>query len=195
MKLIVGLGNTGSAYAQTRHNVGFHVIDGLAREHGVALSQRLRAGRRVLAAFGDGQIGGQRVRLMCPQTMMNASGHALRSLDEWGVALPDLLVVCDDVNLPLGVLRIKPRGSAGGHKGLLSCIETLHSEQFARLRIGVGAQPLPNDLTEFVVSEFQADERPVIREATARAIDACAWWVTDGIHATMNRVNASPEVA
>ena len=191
MQLIVGLGNVGPEYAATRHNVGFLVLETLAQRHGIRMATKQRAGGRTVACSGDGTIGGRDVRLLLPQTMMNVSGDSLTQLESWGVRPRDLLIVCDDVNLPLGALRLRPQGGAGGHNGLASCLERLGTQQVARLRIGVASDPLPKDLTEFVVSAFRPAERPVIRRATELAADACAGWVTDGIQATMNRVNAT----
>ncbi len=193
MKVIVGLGNVGREYARTRHNIGFLVVEALAKRDGGAISQRLKAGRQVVALFGDSRIGGTPVRLLQPQTMMNLSGESLRALPDWGVEAPDLLIVCDDVNLPLGTLRLRPKGSAGGHKGLISCFEALGTQQVARLRLGVGATPLPKDLTKFVVTDFRDRERPVVARAIVRAAEACELWATQGAPAAMNRMNRSIE--
>ena len=121
-----------------------------------------------------------------PLVMMNESGDALRALN---VAPPELLIVCDDVNLPLGSIRLRAQGGAGGHHGLQSCLEALGTEQVARLRIGVGVEPLPNDLTEFVLEQFHSTERPRVREAVAQAAEACEAWARDGIEAAMNHYN------
>ena len=165
MKLIVGLGNPGPHYEQTRHNVGAMVVRRLAR-------------RRL----------GPDVRLLVPDAMMNVSGEALAR-----AALPermeDLLLVCDDVNLPLGTLRVRPEGSDGGHHGLASCLQQLGTEAVPRLRVGVGSASLPKDLTEFVLSPFDPPERPVVEETLARAAEACELWAAGGIEAAMNRVN------
>ena len=189
MKLIVGLGNVGAEYAATRHNVGFQVAQLLAERHKIRLGTRYPAKGRLLGIVGDGQIGGAAVRLLLPQTMMNASGDSLADREAWGVSLDELLIVCDDVNLPLGALRMRPQGSAGGHHGLASCLAALQTEAIARLRVGVAGEPLPSDLTEYVVSEFRPGERPVIRRAIDQAAEACERWATDGLQAAMNRMH------
>ena len=139
--MIVGLGNPGRNYHETRHNVGFAVIQHLAQRRGVDLRQSYTGSDgRAAGVFGDYRHGGAAVRLLMPLTMMNESGDALH-----GVQVPrqDLLIVCDDVNLPLGRLRLRPGGGAGGHHGLESCLSVMGTEDIPRLRIGVGADPLP----------------------------------------------------
>ena len=191
MKVIVGLGNIGPDYAATRHNVGFMVVDRLAGSHGGSLTQRYRRQRELVAMYGDARIGTEQVRLVRPQTMMNCSGAALDALPSWHGASADLLLVCDDVNLPLGVLRLRPRGSAGGHHGLESCFAALGTSDVPRLRVGVGTEPLPRDLTDFVVSPFRRAERPLVAQVIERATEACELWVANGIEAAMNRANPS----
>ena len=187
MKLIVGLGNPGRTYHDTRHNVGFAVIQRLAERRGVDIRERFvgPAGRPA-GVYGDYRHGPETVRLLMPLTMMNESGQALRGLE---IVPQALLLVCDDVNLPLGSLRLRPAGGAGGHHGLVSCLETLGTEEVPRLRIGVGTTPLPSDLTEFVLSPFRSDERPVIRGAVEQAADACETWAAEGLEMAMNRHN------
>lgn len=187
LKLIVGLGNPGHTYHGTRHNVGFAVIQLLVERRGAALQQRIvhPADGRPAAVAGEYQLGGCTVRLMMPLTMMNESGEALQGV----AASPDLLIVCDDVNLPLGTLRLRPEGSAGGHHGLQSCLAALGTERVPRLRIGVGGASLPPDLHEFVLSRFERDEHPIIVQALAQAADACECWAQEGIDAAMNRYN------
>jgi len=189
MKLIVGLGNIGSEYVATRHNIGFMVVERLAQQHGVRLAQRWSQDSRVVACYGETALGKTAVRLMVPQTMMNHSGEALGTVAAWGVGLPDLLLVCDDVNLPLGTLRLRAQGSDGGHHGLASCLGYLQTEAVSRLRIGIGISSLPNDLTEFVLSPFEAVEQPVVHQAVTRAVEACELWVREGIQVAMNEVN------
>ncbi len=189
MKVIVGLGNIGPEYATTRHNVGFMVVDRLAADHGGGLTQRHRQQRELAAIYGDIRIGSEQVRLVQPQTMMNRSGLALGALASWHVEPADLLLVCDDVNLPLGILRMKPRGSAGGHHGLMSCFAALGTSDVPRLRVGVGTEPLPRDLTDFVVSPFRPAERPLVAQTIERATEACELWAAKGIEAAMNRAN------
>jgi PTH1 family peptidyl-tRNA hydrolase len=187
VKLIVGLGNPGHTYHDTRHNVGFAVIQRLAERRGVDIRERIVGpDGRPAGVYGDDRHGRDTVRLLMPLTMMNESGQALRGA---AVGPQEFLIVCDDVNLPLGTLRLRPVGSAGGHHGLISCLEALGTEEIPRLRIGVGTEPLPRDLTEFVLSPFRSDERPAIRRAVEQAADACETWAAEGLEMAMNRYN------
>lgn len=193
MKLIVGLGNEGGRYQGTRHNVGMETVSQLARHQGVhILGERALRRETSRSRYGDWNTPQGIVRLMCPVTMMNASGDAVADSKEWNIQPADVLLVCDDVNLPLGTVRLRPQGSDGGHRGLASCLEALGTQDVPRLRVGVGRAPLPSDLTEFVLSPFEASERQTIREAIRQAVEACEVWVTDGMQAAMNRVNPAP---
>ena len=192
MKTIVGLGNPGHTYHDTRHNVGFMVVQVLGERHHVQLTQSVPSpvDGRPACVYGDYAEQQDTVRLLMSLTMMNESGEALRAIH----AVPDdLLVVCDDVNLPLGQLRLRPQGSAGGHHGLASCLAALGTDVVARLRIGVGTEPLPRDLHEFVLSPFTSAERPIIREATTQAVEACDAWVREGMDVAMNRYNRAQD--
>ena len=189
MKLIVGLGNVGSEYADTRHNVGWMVVQELARRVRVALRHRLTRGRHVAARYGDWPCGEGVARLLLPQMMMNASGEALAHLQEWRVTPTEVLVVCDDVNLPLGTLRLRARGGAGGHHGLASCLTTLQTEAVPRLRVGIGIEPLPKDLTEFVLSPFHTEERAMMRQTMGRAAEVCQVWAQDGLEVARNQMS------
>jgi len=192
--VIAGLGNPGRDYEGSRHNVGFLVVAGLADGCGI----RLSAGRGDFMS-GSGRIAGAQVRLVLPLTYMNRSGHALeRVVEETGVANDRILVVCDDVNLPLGQLRLRGSGSAGGHNGLSSVIERLGTEDFARLRVGVGRPQGREELVDFVLDRFAASEQELVEEMTVRAIDAVNVLLRDGIGAAMtafNRKLDSPEGA
>ncbi|MBI3321436.1 MAG: aminoacyl-tRNA hydrolase [Candidatus Omnitrophica bacterium] len=192
MRVIVGLGNPGHTYHGTRHNVGFGVIQLLAERRRVELKERIISSldQRPAGVWGAYRLGEETVRLLMPLTMMNESGEALR---EAPCPLARLLVVCDDVNLPLGSIRMRPVGSDGGHHGLASCLSVLGTEQVPRLRIGVGIRELPPDLEQFVLSPFRGPERPLIKRAIEQAADACEAWVTDGIEHTMNRYNQAQE--
>ena len=174
--------------------MGFTVIQVLGERHHVRIEHRtLSAGDdRPAGVYGDYQDTDQVVRLLMPLTMMNESGEALRSVE---VSLQDLLIVCDDVNLPLGTLRLRPQGSAGGHHGLESCLDVLGTEEVARLRLGVGTAELPRDLHEFVLSPFSAAERPVMQRAVEQAADACEAWVREGVEVAMNRFNRADDVS
>ena len=192
MKTIVGLGNPGQTYHDTRHNAGFMVIQALADRHGAQILNRMvnPLDGRPAGVSGEYQEGADTVRLLMPLTMMNESGEALRAVD---VGLPELLIVCDDVHLPLGSLRLRPDGGAGGHHGLQSCLEALGTEQVARLRLGVGSGELPRELRDFVLSPFHSSERPIMKQMMAQAVEACDAWVKEGMNAAMNRYNRAQE--
>jgi PTH1 family peptidyl-tRNA hydrolase len=184
-RLVFGLGNPGAEYRNTRHNLGFLVVEELARRWRVGLA----AGEcNCVVGWSDG------VLLAQPQTYMNRSGHAARCLAEHhGFAPSSILVVMDDVALPLGKLRLRPSGSPGGHRGLESILESLQSDAVARLRLGVRAGELPpaggDELVEFVLSPFAADEREVVEALVGRAADACEAWLKDGVEPAMARFN------
>jgi len=189
MKLIVGLGNPGAAYEPTRHNVGFEVVRRIARTRHVHVTP-FKAGGTVVALHGA--LGSDTI-VMMPQLMMNHSGDAVVAMQRSRETTPsEILIVCDDVNLPVGTLRLRPSGGAGGHHGLLSCLEHLQTEDVPRLRIGVGRDSLPRDLTEFVLSPFDPEERPLIERAIEQAVEACEVWRSQGIEIAMNRVNMRP---
>lgn len=185
MKLVVGLGNPGRRYRDTRHNVGFGVVDELARRAETAFEA---APADALMARVRGEDGG--VILAKPLTLMNMSGRAVGDLVRYfRIDLSGLLVVADDVNLPLGRIRARARGSDGGHKGLRSIIEQLGSEEFARLRVGIGRGDLRRDLADHVLARFDPDEREPIAAAIGRAADAAGLFATDGIDIVMNWYN------
>ncbi len=189
MKLIVGLGNPGRRYRGTRHNVGWEVIDRLSRRTGIRVEEE--AG---WAEIGRGRIGHQRVVLVRPQTYVNVTGIAVRDLRRrHRVKLDDVIVVVDDLDLPLGRIRLRPQGSAGGHNGLRSLIEALGSSGFPRLRVGIGRPPAGVDPAEHVLSRFRAGEVAALDEALDRAADALELAVTDGVDAAMNRFNADTD--
>jgi PTH1 family peptidyl-tRNA hydrolase len=186
MKLVVGLGNPGRKYEATRHNVGFAVLGVLARRHSAAATRFA-----FHAETADVQIGSERVLLLCPQTYMNRSGKSVvAARDFYKLENQDLLVVCDDFNLPLGRLRARARGSAGGQRGLEDIIRALGSEEFCRLRVGIGQPPSGRDPADYVLSRFREEEREEIELAVQRAADAVEVWVTRGIDECMNRFNA-----
>jgi PTH1 family peptidyl-tRNA hydrolase len=186
VKVIAGLGNPGEEYRETRHNAGFLVIGSLARESGIALA----AGRGDFLS-GSGRIAGRLVHLLLPLSYMNASGPPIAEfLDRKGLGPSELLVVCDDANLPPGRIRLRPSGSDGGHNGLASIIERLGTEEFARLRLGIGGPPPGVDLTEHVLGRFRADERPLVDEMVARAAGAVKVFLAAGIERAMGECNA-----
>lgn len=191
MNVIVGLGNPGQTFRDTRHNVGFMVIQLLGQRRDVDVRNAVRGPNGHPAAVtGEYAVDGRTVRLMMPLTMMNASGEALRDLP---IEPQALLIVTDDVNLPLGTLRLRPDGSAGGHNGLRSCLEVLGTERVPRLRLGVGNASMPSDLREFVLSPFGGAERPVMKRMIEQAADACETWVTKGMDVAMNEFNRAVE--
>jgi peptidyl-tRNA hydrolase, PTH1 family len=183
MKAIVGLGNPGGEYAGTRHNVGFDVIDEVARRWGA----KLKAWKSVAALAVVPTHG---VVLAEPTTFMNLSGEAVQRIsDFYDIQPSEVLVVVDDVNLPLGRLRLRAAGSAGGHNGLRSVIQYM-GPAFARLRIGVGRGDPAWDLADHVLARFEREERPAVEEAIGRAADAAELFVAEGIDPAMNRFNA-----
>jgi PTH1 family peptidyl-tRNA hydrolase len=188
MKVVVGLGNPGGRYVGTRHNVGFAVVDVLAQGPGAGRFQG-----RFQAQVAEWVEGPHKVLLVKPETFMNLSGRSVRQVvDFFQVGLEDVLVVCDDINLPLGKLRLRARGSHGGHNGLRDIQNHLGTPEYARLRIGVGAPP-EEEAVDHVLGRFRPSERPVIDDAVAQAAQAVVVWVNDGIEACMNRFNAEPK--
>jgi len=187
MKLVVGLGNPGTKYRNTRHNVGFRTIDELARRSGIMTTRRRFSGE-----VGSGSIGGQRVILLKPMTYMNCSGHSVReAMTYYKLDLEDLLVIVDDLALPVGRLRIRAKGSAGGHNGLADIIDELGgTDGFCRLRIGIG-QVQGERMVDHVLSAFSPQEKTVIEPAIGRAADAVEGWLTGGPEVAMNRFNRS----
>jgi len=188
MFLIVGLGNPGRLYLHNRHNVGFHVVDLLAKRHGLSFAHR-----KAKALIASGRIGQADVVLAKPQTFMNRSGTAVAPLLQWLHLTPaDLLVIYDDLDLPMGTLRLRPNGSAGGHHGMESIIAELGSREFPRLRIGIGrpaSSRLPDDVANYVLADFSAGERARMSEVYARAADAIESVLSDGLTVAMSRYN------
>lgn len=192
MKVIVGLGNPGQTFHGTRHNVGFALIEQLSKRHHAQLLNRTVSptDQRPAAVYGEYREAKESVRLLMPLTMMNESGEALRGLN---VSNQDVLLVCDDVNLPLGTIRLRPQGSAGGHHGMQSCLEVLGSEDVPRLRIGVGIPQLPSELRDFVLSRFTSEERPAAARAIEQAVEACEAWIKEGMEIAMTRYNRAQD--
>ena len=186
MKLVAGLGNPGRKYSETRHNVGFEVASQLAYRFGQTTPRAKFQGEVV-----EGLIGTEKLLLLCPHTYMNRSGSSiLASRDFYKLELSDVLIVCDDLSLPLGKLRIRTKGSSGGQNGLRDIIHRLGSEEFPRLRIGIGTPPPGWDAADFVLSKFTKEDRAEIEIAVNRAADAIECWVRDGIEICMNQYNA-----
>lgn len=186
MKLIVGLGNPGRRYRLTRHNVGWEVISRLARRARIAVDDE-----DGFSEVGRGSIGGTRVILARPQTYVNVSGEAVRDLRRRHRLRPqDILVVVDDLDLPLGRLRLRARGSDGGHNGLKSIIAALGSTEFPRLRVGIGRPPAGVDPADHVLTRFTPDEQAAIDTALDRAAEAIEAVVAEGLERAMSRFNA-----
>jgi len=190
MKLIVGLGNPGREYRDTRHNIGFKVVDEIARRHDLTFTM---APSQVPDAFVVKKFGTQPLLLAKPLTFMNRSGDAVSALSRYFSIEPgDLLVVYDDVDLPFTKLRARPRGSAGTHNGMRSIVERLGTTEFPRLRLGVGRGDRRRDLADHVLAKFEADEQSDLDGFIARAADAAEMFAADGIFKVMNVYNAEP---
>jgi PTH1 family peptidyl-tRNA hydrolase len=184
--MIVGLGNPGPKYACNRHNVGYQCIAHLAQQYGLTLRER-----RFKAAWGEGQIASRRVLLVQPTTFMNESGQAVGALARWFKIPPDhLLVVYDDLDLPLGKVRLRPNGSSGGHKGIASLIAHLGSQEFARLRIGIG-RPTYGDPIDYVLGDFDREQAPVIAQTLELCAQIIVSFLENGVEATMNVYNSN----
>lgn len=185
MLAVLGLGNPGEEYRNTRHNVGFRVAELVAARCGAAISRR-----RFSALVAEAQVEGNKLLLACPQSYMNESGRTARAVaDFFGLQPAGLLVVCDDFHLELGRLRVRRSGSTGGHKGLESVVRELGSEEFPRLRIGIGE--CRGDSTGYVLGRFSRSEEEALAPAIERAAEAVLVWVREGIDACMNRFNAA----
>ena len=184
--IIVGLGNPGSQYDRTRHNVGFRAIDALADCLGVKINRS-----RFRALTATAVIGGEKVLLMKPQTFMNASGMAVEPAAAfYKVPADRILVIFDDISLPIGKIRIRADGSAGGHNGLKSLISSLGRQDFPRIKVGVGAKPHPDyDLADWVLSKFSAKEEKELAPAVENAVDAVGFYLKNGAEKTAAKFN------
>jgi len=188
--LIVGLGNPGPEYEATRHNVGFMAADSLVSAHGLTYDHRKKSKSKI----AEGSIAGRRVLIAKPQTFMNLSGGAVQGLAAFYQIPPErVLVVFDDLDLPLGTLRIRPKGGSGGHRGMTDIIQRLGTQDIARVRFGIGRPPGRMDPAAYVLRRFSADEAPAVEEALGRVARTVETWLTQGIEAAMNRYNGSAE--
>jgi PTH1 family peptidyl-tRNA hydrolase len=186
LKLIIGLGNPGSQYVHTRHNIGFRIIDEIAKRYDVKLKKKL-FGKSKQAQI---RLRGKGIILVQPLTFMNLSGRCVKnSIDTFKASVDEVLIICDDVNIMLGKIRLRKKGSAGGHNGLSSIIETLGSDTFSRLRAGIGSEKPIRDLSDYVLSDFDQTERELVETVIARAADACEYWWSNGIDRAMNLYN------
>lgn len=184
-KLIVGLGNTGSRYVWSRHNLGFRVLDALSVRHkGSWKESAVLQGSLAKIAIEENECF-----LLRPTTFMNNSGLSVKNFfDRHTVSLEDILVVCDDLSLPFGKIRVRPSGSAGGHNGLKSIMGHLHSNQFARLRMGIWTQDIA-DMADYVLGHFTAVEKKALPDFIEDALDGITCWVAEGINVAMNKFN------
>ena len=188
MKIVVGLGNPGREYAATRHNVGFMVVNRLARLTGGGAAKK-----RFRSEIVEGLLDGEKLVLVAPQTYMNLSGHAVREVVNWyHLPLEDVIVVADDLDLPFGTLRMRARGSAGGHNGLASVLEQLGTQEVTRLKIGIGRGP--GVARSRVLSRFSPEEEAEIADVIERAVVGVQLWAREGVIAAMNEVNRKPEM-
>lgn len=186
MKLVVGLGNPGKQYVGTRHNMGFAVVAGLARRHAAGPVKA-----RFQAEVAEVAVSGQPVLLMSPLTFMNRSGQSVRAaMDFYKLDPSQLLVVCDDLDLPLGALRFRSQGSAGGQKGLADVARHLGTQAFARLRLGIGRPPEPMDAADYVLQRFGGAEQAEADRVVEQAVVSVDDWVARGVEYCMNRYNA-----
>jgi len=186
MKLIVGLGNPGEGYARTRHNAGWMVIDAFARKFRIDVGKHEKE-----SMTGEGRVAGGSVKVAKPLTYMNLSGDAVRLLvNAYLDSTDDLMVVFDEIDLPLGKLRIKPSGSAGTHNGMRSIVEALGTERFARLRVGVrGETQADYRLRDYVLDEFTPEESPIVEKTIERAVDALVLFARGDLKRAMNEFN------
>jgi PTH1 family peptidyl-tRNA hydrolase len=187
--LIVGLGNPGKQYENTRHNVGWRVLDRIAAKHGIALSKTEHK-----ALTGGGTISGRRVLLAKPLTYMNLSGESVQPLASFYKVAPDhLLVIADDLDIPLGTLRIRKAGSSGGQNGLKSILGRMGTQEINRVRFGIGRPPGRMNPADYVLAPFRGDDEILAMEVTDRAVAAVETWLTDGVEIAMNRYNGTGE--
>lgn len=185
MKLIVGLGNPGDEYKQTRHNVGFMVIDELASVYNIAVNKK-----RYKSFFGKGSINDIEVILAKPQTFMNLSGDSVAQMVKgFNLSADDLIIIYDDMDTDIGRLRIRDKGSHGGHRGIKSIINAIGTDSFIRIKIGIGRPHAGMDSSDYVLSNFKKDELPILKEVKKRASDALLFLIKDDTVAAMNRFN------
>lgn len=183
--LIIGLGNPGKKYENTRHNVGFDTIDYLSYKHSIKVS---RIGFK--AVYGEGEIEGKRIILLKPQTFMNLSGESVREIVDWyKVPLERVIIIYDDIDLEPGKIRIRPKGSSGSHNGMKSIIYQLQADNFPRIRIGIGRAPERWDLADYVLSKFSKEDREIIDQSIEKAAEAAIMVTNNGADKAMNRFN------
>lgn len=186
MKLIIGLGNPGNEYKLTRHNIGFLVLEELVRSNNI----KFKTSRRFNALIGEGTIGKKKTFLAMPQTFMNLSGHSVRSILSWlKIEACNMFVIMDDIALPFGEIRIRPEGSSGGHNGLNSIINSISTQEFPRMRLGIMGRRNIKDLSNYVLDKFTKVEQKSLPDILYKASQACECWIEQGIDMAMNRYN------
>ena len=186
MYLIVGLGNPGRDYVGTRHNVGFEALDVIASKYDIKLNKE-----KFRAVYGEGRIGGERVILAKPQTFMNLSGESVREIMSWYKIAPEnLIVIYDDISLEVGTLRIRPKGSAGGHNGVKNIIYQLSTDIFPRIKIGIGAPKTPEyELIDYVLGKFQKEEVDILIKVAIKTAEAVEVIIENGTELAMSKFN------
>ncbi len=186
MYIIAGLGNPGAEYSNTRHNAGFMAIDAIAKKAGIGVTEKKHR-----ALIGKGMFAGEKVVLVKPQTYMNLSGESIRAVvDYYKIDCEsELIVISDDIDLDVGNIRIRPKGSAGGHNGLKNIISQLGTQEFTRVRIGVGAKKEGRDLVSHVLGKIDKSDTEVFEEAISNVVEAIETIMTDGVETAMNRFN------
>ena len=185
MKLIIGLGNPGREYANTRHNIGFEAIDALAKDYNISVNKS-----KFKALYGEGRAGNEKVVLVKPQTYMNLSGESVKAFATWHkIKAEDILIIYDDVSLPPGKLRIRIKGSAGGHNGIKSIIQHLGTNEFERIKVGVGEKPQGWNLADYVLSRFTNAEMKTMDETMTDIVGATGTIIEEGVQGAMNKYN------
>lgn len=188
---IVGLGNPGRQYEETKHNVGFNVVDMLAEKYEIEITKAKHK-----ALIGDGEIRGKRVLLVKPQTYMNLSGESVREIvNFYKIPQERFVVIYDDISLPCGSVRIREKGSHGGHNGIRNIIDQMGTDEFYRVKVGVGEKPSGWDLADYVLSKFNVDDLPMMEEGKEKAMKGVEFMLSRGIHEAMNRVNQKAKTA
>lgn len=186
MKVMIGLGNPGKKYEETRHNAGFMAIDTISEKWGIPVTQN-----KFRALVGEGRLEGEKVLLVKPQTYMNLSGESVAEILHFYKLIPDeLVVIFDDLDLPTGQLRLREKGSAGGHNGIKSMIQHLGTQEFKRIKVGIGRPEPGRSVSDYVLQTFPAAERKAIDEAVSLAAEAAAMWVKEPFLKVMNHYNS-----
>jgi len=189
MRLIAGLGNPGKSYEKSKHNIGFCVIDRLAADENIDFCKK-----RFKGILGEGHIAGEKVILLKPQTYMNLSGESVREVcDFYRIGAENLIVVYDDISLPPGGIRVREKGSAGGHNGIKNIIAHMNTDVFARVKVGVGEKPAGWDLADYVLCGFDKDVQPLMEESIKKAAEAVKIIISDGVAQAMNKCNFIPK--